>query len=85
MAQHRYKAGQVVEFLPRSRDGNIPRGPYRITRLLPGEGGNVQYRVQHAADGHERVVMETQIAPSSGAMSERDAVFDRVAARPPRG
>jgi hypothetical protein len=82
MALHKYKIGQLVEFLPRSRDSNIPRGQYKIQRQLPSDSGVLQYRVKHAADGHERVVIETQISATSTPMSERASVFERM---PPRG
>lgn len=81
MDLHKFKIGQVVEFLPRSRDSNIPRGQYKIQRLLPSDSGALQYRVKHATDGHERVVMETQISVSSAVMSERDKVFDVVGSK----
>ncbi len=79
MALHKYKIGQLVEFLPRARDSNIPRGQYKIQRQLPSEGGILQYRVKHAADGHERVVVEAQIAVAAG---ERSTVFDRLVTNP---
>lgn len=78
MDHHKYKIGQIVEFLPRSRDSNIPRGQYKIQRLLPSEAGVQQYRVKHATDGHERVVIESQIAVSTAMVSERSSVFDRM-------
>lgn len=61
MAQHRFVVGQSVEFLPGTYDGNVPRGMYTIVRLLPIEARNSQYRVKHLADGHERVVTESQL------------------------
>jgi hypothetical protein len=62
MGRHKYNIGQVVEFLPGPRDGNIPRGRYKVQRLLPSETTDLQYRVKHAVDGHERVVLESQLA-----------------------
>ena len=63
---HKFAVGQTVVFLPGSLDRNIPRGSYRIERQLPSETRDLQYRVKHAGDGHERVVLESQLA------SERD-------------
>lgn len=66
MTQHKFKVGQPVEFLPGPRDANVPRGRYKIQRLLPSETRDPQYRVKHAVDGHERVVPESQLAAQSG-------------------
>jgi hypothetical protein len=62
MARHKYQIGQVVDFMPSARDGNVPRGRYKIQRLLPSETRDLQYRVKHTVDGHERVVVESQLA-----------------------
>ena len=62
MSGHKFKIGEVVEFLPGPRDGNVPRGRYKVQRLLPSETRDAQYRVKHAVDGHERVVVESQLA-----------------------
>lgn len=65
MPQHKFTVGQVVDFLPSSLDRNVPRGKYRIERLLPSETRDMQYRVKHAVDGHERVVVESQLSQST--------------------
>ncbi|MDE2582823.1 MAG: hypothetical protein KGL52_14410 [Rhodospirillales bacterium] len=62
MSSHKFKVGEVVAFLPGPRDGNIPRGKYKIQRLLPSETRDPQYRVKHAVDSHERVIPESQLA-----------------------
>ncbi|MEJ0045731.1 MAG: hypothetical protein WDN04_06110 [Rhodospirillales bacterium] len=59
---HKYTVGQVVQFLTGPQDGNIPRGRYKVQRLLPSETRDMQYRVKHLVDGHERVVRESQLA-----------------------
>ena len=61
MAIQKFIVGQKVEFLPGSLDGNVPRGTYTVTRVLPEEQGNRNYRVKHVRDGHERVVRESQL------------------------
>ncbi len=66
MTQHKFKVGQPVEYLPGPRDANVPRGRYKIERLLPSETREPQYRVKHAVDGHERVVPEGQLAARTG-------------------
>jgi hypothetical protein len=68
MTTHRFAVGQMVEFLPGPRDSNAPRGKYKIQRLLPSETSDPQYRVKYAADGHERVVPESRLAPERGGL-----------------
>ncbi len=62
MTHHKYAVGQIVEFRPGTQDGRIPRGQYKIQRQLPSETRDLQYRVKHNVDGHERVVVESQLA-----------------------
>ena len=61
MNNHKFAVGQAVDFLPGPGDANVPRGKYRVQRLLPSETRDLQYRVKHAVDGHERVVRESQL------------------------
>ncbi len=61
MSTHRFAVGETVEFLPSARDSNIPRGRYKIERLLPTERFACQYRVKHTVDGHERVAAEAEL------------------------
>ena len=62
MASHKFAVGQTVEFRPGPRDGNVPRGRYRVQRLLPSETRDPRYHVKHVADGHERVIAESQLS-----------------------
>ena len=64
MGQHKFRVGQVVEFLPNRLDPlsrNVPRGNYTIERLLPRDTSELQYRVKHMVDGHQRVVAESDL------------------------
>ncbi|MBX6743936.1 MAG: hypothetical protein IRY87_18025 [Acetobacteraceae bacterium] len=61
MSPHRYAVGQNVEFVPRRFDGNVPRGTYTVVRQLPGPPNDREYRVKHLQDGHERIVLESQL------------------------
>ena len=65
MTLHKYAVGQTVDFRPGPRDPNAPTGKYKVQRLLPSETRDPQYRVKHAADGHERVVVESQLTARS--------------------
>jgi len=62
MKLHKFKVGQTLDLIPSRDEANTPPGAYKVERLLPIEGVNVRYRVRHARDGHERVVLETQLA-----------------------
>jgi hypothetical protein len=46
---------------------SAPAGSYRITRLLPDEQGDHQYRIKSIRDAHERVAKESQLDRSQSA------------------
>ena len=65
MDPHRYRVGQTVRFIKTSRSSGVgpaPAGNFRVVRLLPDYQGNNQYRVESTSDGHQRVVIESEIA-----------------------
>jgi len=62
MARHKFAVGQVIDLVFDPRNGNVPRGRYKIQRLFPSDSGPLQYRVKHMEDGHERVIAESQVA-----------------------
>jgi hypothetical protein len=64
MSLHRFAVGERVEFSPGRFDGNVPRGLYTITRQLPSETPDMQYRVKSVRDSHERVVRQSQLRKS---------------------
>ena len=60
MPEHKFKIGQTVNYRSAfDRDETI--GVYTVTRLLPPEGGEYQYRIKNADELHERVVKESQL------------------------
>lgn len=61
MSPHKYLPGQRVLIRANATDGHIPSGVYTINRALPGDDFDRTYRVQHGADGHERIVREKQL------------------------
>ena len=68
MHPHRYKVGQKVRFfqrsimlLPRKDDPNAAPERYEVTRLLPSNGAEFQYRIKGCSKGQERVVAESEI------------------------
>ena len=67
MAHHRYKIGQLVDFLP-SRPGVPTSGrQYEIIQLLPSDGGELQYRVKSKFEAFERVAKESELSQRSPA------------------
>ena len=68
MSPHRFTIGQTVEFIHQRFDGNVPRGTYTVVRQLPGPPNDREYRVKHLQDGHERIVLESQLRGHSPAM-----------------
>lgn len=60
--KHEFSVGERVELV---RGGfNVPRGPFKITGLMPeGRDGHPQYRVKAESGGNERVVTQEEIAP----------------------
>jgi hypothetical protein len=55
---HKYAVGGVVAYRA-SMTGES--APFRITRLLPDGGQGFQYRIRSERDGHERVVLESNL------------------------
>ena len=69
--QHKFAVGQSVTLMRRAGEPqpkDIEKdflAAYQITRLLPEQDCNFQYRVKDAATGRERVVGEDQMALAS--------------------
>ena len=61
MKSHKFGVGQTVRYSPRGTYSG-PGGSYKVVRLLPAEANDNQYRVKSSADGHERVVKESQLS-----------------------
>jgi hypothetical protein len=62
MANHRFKVGEMVDFVP-SRTG-VPASvrAYKILRLLPHERGEFLYRIKTIAEAYERIAKESELA-----------------------
>ena len=61
MENHKYKVGQTVNFTGPVRN-NSPTGEYEILRLMPSEGGELQYRIKSKHETYERVVGEEHLS-----------------------
>ena len=63
--RHGFSVGHEVEFVAGAMDGNVPRSAYTVVRQLPNDAEDRDYRVRNRRDGHERVVRESQLRPST--------------------
>lgn len=61
MSGHKFKVNQLVDLSDSDR-GLTRLGQFAIVRVLPTEHGISQYRIRSVKDGHERVVVESEIA-----------------------
>lgn len=68
MRPHKYKVGQKVRLFQRAitlsarkDDPHASPEHYEITRLLPSDGAEFQYRIKGCTKGQERVVTESEI------------------------
>jgi hypothetical protein len=58
---HKFKLGQAVELV--GANVNLrPLGRFEVVRLMPTEHGLRQYRIRSLTDGHERMVLEAELA-----------------------
>jgi len=60
MSPHRFKVGEIVTVSP-PPSMNMPRGAYEVTKQLPGDGGECEYRIKNANEPHERVARESEL------------------------
>ena len=60
MQPHKFAVGQQVSVSP-NRYGVLRHEAFEVARLLPQEHGTWQYRIKSVADGHERVVLESEL------------------------
>ncbi|MBP0493635.1 hypothetical protein [Roseomonas indoligenes] len=69
--QHRFRIGEDVELIPRHFSPREAHGRYTITRLLPNDSMDREYRVKSGHDGHERVVRESEMRASATTLASR--------------
>ena len=62
---HKYRPGESVALVMKRTYDIKPLGTFQIVRLLPNERGGNQYRIRSIADGHERVVVESELSRSA--------------------
>jgi hypothetical protein len=58
MPTHKFQVGETV-YVKLSR--NVPGGAYEVTKQLPHNGREFEYRVKSASEEHERVMGESEL------------------------
>jgi hypothetical protein len=61
---HKFTVGQIVQFKSDERTA-APRGPYEVTRQLPHNGHEYEYRIKSAQEEYERTARESQLSTAS--------------------
>jgi hypothetical protein len=56
---HKFHVGEIVNFRPVSR--NVPGGAYEVTKQLPHNGREFEYRIKSTNEEHERVAGESEL------------------------
>jgi hypothetical protein len=60
MPSHKFQVGETV-YLMRAVSRNAPGGAYEVTKQLPHNGREFEYRVKSASEDHERVMPESEL------------------------
>jgi len=58
---YRFRTGQSVRLTRGPSNRSAAVGAYKIIRLLPDNGGELQYRIKSLREPHERVVNESEL------------------------
>jgi hypothetical protein len=61
MSDHKFKIGQSVNYTSGPFGAGRPSAVYKITKLLPPEGDDFQYRIKSGSEPNERVAKESQL------------------------
>jgi hypothetical protein len=60
MPSHKFGIGEIV-MVRRAISRNIPGGAYEVTKQLPHNGREIEYRIKSANEEHERVARESEL------------------------
>ena len=75
-AGHKFNVDQVVDYVPKGASKfSVPRGAYKITKLLPARDGELQYRIKNATEDHERVASESEVTTCSARTRSDDIIW----------
>ena len=79
MPSHKFRVGETVMVKP-AFSRNVPGGAYELTKQLPHNGREFEYRIKSASEEHERVALESELTKDSG---DRPVATRALAASPP--
>ena len=57
---HKFKIGEIVTVRP-AVSRNVPGGVYEVTKLLPHNGSEFEYRIKSGSEEYERVALEREL------------------------
>jgi hypothetical protein len=60
MRSHKFRVGESVPLRP-AISRNVPGGVYEVTKQLPHNGREFEYRIKSANEEHERVARESEL------------------------
>jgi hypothetical protein len=60
MVRHKFHVGQTVT-LRSAASRNVRGGVYKVTRQLPENSGEFEYRIKSVGEMHERVTRESEL------------------------
>ena len=60
MPSHKFHIGESVMLKP-AVSRNVPGGVYEVTKQLPHNGREYEYRIKSANEEHERIVGEREL------------------------
>lgn len=63
MSSHKFRIGQMVDFVPSQRRLAPSARSYKILSLLPSEGGQRLYRIKTITEACDRVARESDLCP----------------------
>jgi len=61
MPSHKFHVGESVTLRP-AISRNVPGGVYEVTKQLPHNGREFEYRIKNANEEHERVARESELS-----------------------
>ena len=60
MPSHKFRIGETVMLRP-AVNRNVPGGIYEVTKQLPHNGREFEYRIKNASEEHERAALESEL------------------------
>lgn len=61
MSSHKFKVGQGLQFMPRRTNSRMGANMCKVTKLLPADTHEPQYRIKCTNENFERVVCESEL------------------------